>query len=1513
MVADAKMGGTTRTRAVALTLVNWKGVFFNRYELDRHVTALEGANGAGKTTVMIGAYVVLLPDMSRLRFTNVGETGSTGGDRGIYGRLGVPGLPAFAVMEFESAGGEKFVAGVRLERKGEPTVEPTPFIISDLPDGTPLQHILLENQGDVELITDLDGIRSRVQALGGRVKTYQTAREYFAELFERGVLPLRLQTDEDRSKFNEMLRTSMVGGISRALTGGMREFLLREETGLADTLKRMRQNLDACRRTRREVEDARRVESEIYGVWDAGQAMFAAVTHATRTEAEERRQRVDEARRKLDELDERRADLERQLDGAQHRVREVASRREAARVSAEDIDGLLDRTRRAWDVAKRVARMEREAGHLEREAEEKGGHAKEGDQARGAAQRTWDEARQALSAAGRGIADLKSGLEELERRAALHRTANERMAQVTAALPEENITAFGASPVAARVELQLQGIDEELVRIERALSIGSMQRAEYLRVLTSLERLTGLPVLPVSAHERAREVLSELRSIENVVELLPSLPKKLEQKKKDAAAQVAARQAAQTLGVFRGPQDVETELTATELAEGGADEAHKAARQRADAGQREAGDAQRRVRELEPLSERWRVLRERTGARSRAELLAQRTMKLQERDEQREKRMRLVDERDELDMRVRHLQMGAGGLEDSLAAARDLVGGELLIDRFEDTPVDQAGETEARLGPWRHSVVVVDPAQAGRQLAAAMRDGDGLPGEIRLIGVVKAAELEAQGGGTADRVGAAVVVSEDPGVVRVSRIPSEPVVGRRAREDLLGVLREALDRLGAEIEACHAAESALQAALSTLDGFLPDADLLERDDPTPELDAARIAADAALASRRVALADAEKLAREVEDLKRKRAGLRRLLGQAHWLAAADVQPEVAALERQLAQARAGEGRLRISTNDRRIVELGLDVLRSSPPGEAEIGEQRDKRQTLVQNRDSLSATLERLRWLTEHRAALDWTDAETALKAREAVRPALEEQLRQAELLATRSEAELKDAHDRSQKAQDAASRARGAHQAHEAALETTKRELAESGVEDASRDAVELMEQRAGELKREAATLEQQEREMRADTVRFEERVRQSLDLVQDARWRLTVEEQGWQPAAQRWNRLREAASARGVLAAAYHEAGRKELAALRSPESWVRARAKAGLVVERLGRIKDGQEPAWQLRAFLDQQGFGAASFAGETAATAVYDEAVAQGTVPMLPGTVEGWLEAWVRVRDWLRRRVPPQVAEVDEPLEALVRLREHLARLEERLGQQEKTLRGQSNDVARHIDTQMRRARSQVTRLNGDLEGVGFGSIEGMQVRSRPVERMDAVLRALREGAAQQLLFEPNLPIEEALDELFRRFGGGRSGGDRLLDYREYLDLQVEIRRKGGTTWELANPTRLSTGEAIGVGAAVMMAVLKSWEHDAVLLRKSADKGSLRMLFLDEATRLSHDNLGILFELCEKLELQLIIAAPEVARAGGNTTYRLVRVVGANGQEEVRSSGRRLVSVEPEPEQEAVPAG
>src|SRR5688572_31916498 len=164
----------TRARAEALALVNWKGVFYERYGLDRHVTALEGANGAGKTTVMIAAYVVLLPDMSRLRFTNLGETAATGGDRGIWGRLGEPTRPSYAALELDLGEGQRVIAGVLLTRKAEPTLELTPFLISDLKPGVRLQDLLLLVTADEEAVPELAEVKDNVAAAQARIEVYPT-------------------------------------------------------------------------------------------------------------------------------------------------------------------------------------------------------------------------------------------------------------------------------------------------------------------------------------------------------------------------------------------------------------------------------------------------------------------------------------------------------------------------------------------------------------------------------------------------------------------------------------------------------------------------------------------------------------------------------------------------------------------------------------------------------------------------------------------------------------------------------------------------------------------------------------------------------------------------------------------------------------------------------------------------------------------------------------------------------------------------------------------------------------------------------------------------------------------------------------------------------------------------------------------------------------------------------------------------------------------------------------------
>lgn len=357
---------------------------------------------------------------------------------------------------------------------------------------------------------------------------------------------------------------------------------------------------------------------------------------------------------------------------------------------------------------------------------------------------------------------------------------------------------------------------------------------------------------------------------------------------------------------------------------------------------------------------------------------------------------------------------------------------------------------------------------------------------------------------------------------------------------------------------------------------------------------------------------------------------------------------------------------------------------------------------------------------------------------------------------------------------------------------------------------------------------------------------------------------------AEDRWTRLQTESTAHGVLGAVLSD----RYATLKG-KGTVNLSAQAvstrKVLVDKLQRAKGGGEVV----SLLEQHFIGAAESADQ-------------------------YLAAWLTVRDWIRQRLPAQIAEVDDPVEALLRLRERLHGLRERLGEQEADLRTGAEGIASGIQVSIRRAHNQVSRLNKGLEGVRFGIVDQIRVDVQRVESMDRVLTALRQGSALEHFFDETMAIEEALDLILKKFAGGHGSGKKLLDYREYIELSVRIRRRGQTQLEPVNPAKLSTGEAIGVGASLMMVVLAEWEQDANFLRGKRAAGSLRFLFLDEAARLSPDSLGVLFDLCDMLELQLLIAAPEIAQVEGVTTYRLVRDVRDDGQQSVRVSGRRAVA-------------
>jgi chromosome partition protein MukB len=1317
-----------------------------------------------------------------------------------------------------------------------------------------------------------------------------------------------------------MLRTSMTGGISRTLTSDLRSFLFKQQTGLFDTLTRMRKNLDACRRTRTEVSEARVLEHEINGVYTAGHAMFEAALAASRKQAAEHRHAAERAGAELA--------IERaQIDELKTIAREAESikeshapRLERARQTEAEVRTRVARLTRAAAAAERLAQIESERQRLTPEVDAARQAQNAAAAARENAKAARDGAQQTLHRAAGGLASLQAGLEELHRQAHAHRRVHEQLTlgerclgallqhAGELGLPEagtkswledfsrslgaalrvaaDPASAAGASgPEAltpellgdaiARTRSALGEIDRTRAERERQAEAAERRRRDHLEARAALVSLSG-ELGDGDLAERARRELARLNQLELLGARQNELAREWQRLRTLAERQRSVRAEVQALGLPAATtaHDFMREIGELDVAWLAANEEQRALTATA----RELGEQEKSLRaEIE-------TTRARAADFDKLALLASRIrdtgLDLPETRADLNLSLRAShDEKNVLAARVRELEVErqaalalaqtheamGGGIPPELVRLAELVDGQLLLTRYEELELDEARRVQAELGPLAHAIVVEDLERALPMLLEEsheqadlwlLRAGARWPEVSVGTSSARASELAAN-----ERV----VVDIGHGV-RISRLPSEVSLGRAARQRQAEHARAEADAAThgiASLEAKQRAQDALGRDLWTLQEHW---DRWALGDPTPELARLGSALAALEAEREALLARSRERRVDVARLGARREAFRACLGDHHLLDPPDYALDRETAQHALEQSKRAAEELAAADAARRVLYARVHDL-ETPPDDAALEGWRTQRPLLEAQRDAAFELGEALTLVSRERAALGWSHAARALTERTELVPELEAQHERS--LAEAGSAQL--SFERAEQSWEQATRQAQSTAARLAALEAHRaRARDELGVDadvDLSADARSAAERELAELGAALDKLQHEASSLDAEIALARERLAEAHKRQRAAELGLAKERAACEPSEAAWAALSAAARDARVFELDAALAGASEDGS--STQRWLEAESKRSLLSDRLAAARGGAE----LGAELLQRSVDGAGDKGQL------------------------YLSIWIAVRAWLLRRLPAQIAELGQPLVGLSRLRDDLGELETRLTRQEGELRGTTADVARSIDVQLRRATAQVKRVSRALDGIQFGSIHGIRVQLARIEKMDQVLAALREGQTQELLFQSNLPIEEALDEIFRRHAGGRTGGHKLIDYREYLELSVQIQRRTAETWERVNPSQVSTGEAIGIGAALMMVILAEWERDDQLLRQKREFGSLRFLFLDEANRLSQDNLGVLFDLCEVLDLQLLIAAPEVARAEGNTTYRLVRRVTEEGFEEVLVTGRR----------------
>jgi chromosome partition protein MukB len=199
-----------------------------------------------------------------------------------------------------------------------------------------------------------------------------------------------------------------------------------------------------------------------------------------------------------------------------------------------------------------------------------------------------------------------------------------------------------------------------------------------------------------------------------------------------------------------------------------------------------------------------------------------------------------------------------------------------------------------------------------------------------------------------------------------------------------------------------------------------------------------------------------------------------------------------------------------------------------------------------------------------------------------------------------------------------------------------------------------------------------------------------------------------------------------------------------------------------------------------------------------------------------------------------------------------------------------------------------------RLNRELEQVSFGSIRGLQIAMTYPEQMARLLDSLRRDSSMSL-FDSENSLEETLARLYKRETGVQIKGALLFDYRNYIHMQLEVRRIDGA-WEATGD--VSTGEAIGAGAAVLVMILRTWNEEANRISGSAGY-AIQQILLDEANRLDEKALDTLTEFCQRMDVQALVAAPGLEKPRRSTVFQLSRDM--RGKEEfVTIRGTRITA-------------
>ncbi|MEQ9884223.1 chromosome partition protein MukB [Pectobacterium brasiliense] len=1471
----------------SLTLVNWNGFFARTFDLDELVTTLSGGNGAGKSTTMAAFITALIPDLTLLHFRNTTEAGATSGsrDKGLHGKLraGV----CYSTLDVVNSRHQRVLVGVRLQQVAgrDRKVDIKPFTIQGLPTAIQPTQILTQVVGDRQArVLSLQELKERVEEMEGvQFKQFNSITDYHSLMFDLGVVPRRLRSASDRSKFYRLIEASLYGGISSAITRSLRDYLLPENSGVRKAF----QDMEAALRENRMTLEAIRVTQSDRDLFKH------LISEATSYVAADYMRHANERRIHLDGALELRRDLfssRKQLSSEQYRhvemARELAEQSGAEGDLETDYQAASDHLNLVQTAMRQQEKIERYNADLEElsyRLEEQNEVVEEAREQQAENEERADAAELEVDELKSQLADYQQALDVQQTRAIQYQQAQQALERARSLCQLPDLTADNADEWLDSYQAKEQEATEILLMLEQKLSVADAAHGQFEQAYQLVSKIAGA-VNRNEAWQVARDLLRDSSSQRYQAERVQPLRMRLSELEQRLREQQDSERLLQDFSKRNGqdyqPEELESlqqeldariETLSSLVAEAG--ERRMALRQ-------ELEQTQQRIQKLTARAPVWLAaqemltqLSEQSGetfedSRQVTEFMQQLLERERETTVERDD---IAARKRQIETQIERLSQPGGSEDPRLNALAERFGGVLLSEIYDDVTLDDAPYFSALYGPSRHAIVVSDLSLVRDQLAGL----EDCPEDLYLIegdpqsfddSVFAVEELER-----------AVVVKVAERQWRYSRFPEVPLFGRAAREMRLESLRDEREALAEQYATMSFDVQKTQRLHQSFSRFI-GTHLAVVFDEDPEAEIRTLSSRRGELDRAMASFDGEnqQQRQQYDQAKEASAQLNKLIPRISLLCDETLQDRVEEIRAELDETE--ESARFIQQHGATLAKLEplVSVLQSDPQQHEQLQEDYTQAQNAQRQAKQQAFALTEV---VQRRAHFSYADSAGMLGENAGLNDKLRHRLEQAEAERTKAREQLRQHQAQLTQYSQVQASLKSSYDAKQDMLKELTQELQDIGVR-ADADAEARARQRRDELHAALSTNRSRRNQLEKQITFCEA----EMDSLQ--------------------KKLRK-------LERDYHQM-REQVVTAKAGWCAVMRLVKDNGVERRLHRRELAYMEGDELRSMSDKA-LGALRLA-------VADNEHLRDVLRLSedPKRPERKIQFYIAVYQHLRERIRQDIIRTDDPVEAIEQMEIELNRLTEELTAREQMLAISSRSVANIIRKTIQREQNRIRMLNQGLQAVAFGQVKSVRLNVNVRETHTTLLNVLSEQQEMhQDLFNSNrLTFSEALAKLYQRLNpeidmGQRTPqtiGEELLDYRNYLEMEVEVNR-GADGWLRAESGALSTGEAIGTGMSILVMVVQSWEEESKRLR-GKDIIPCRLLFLDEAARLDAKSIATLFELCDRLEMQLVIAAPENISPEKGTTYKLVRKVYQNN-EHVHVVGLRGFGTEAPETQEQAP--